>query len=69
MVRFDSSAMWQADYDADEHLLLIWFTGDDKPYGYRDVPEDVFEELCGADSQGRYFAAHIRDRYEVIPPA
>jgi len=28
----------------------------------------VFHDLCAAESQGRYFAAHIRDRYEVIPP-
>ena len=69
MVRFDSSAIWQAKYDADERLLHLWFTGDDKPYGYRDVPEEVFDAFCAAESQGRYFAAHIRDRYEVIPPA
>ena len=41
MVRFDSSAIWQAKYDANERLLHLWFTGDDKPYGYRDVPEEA----------------------------
>lgn len=60
--------MWRAEYDADERCLRIWFTGDDRPYGYRDVSEDVFDGLCSADSPGRYFAAHIRDRYEVIAP-
>lgn len=69
MAYFDSSAMWRAEYDADERLLLIWFTDDDKPYSYGDVPEHIFEELCAADSQGRYFAKHIRDRYEAVPPA
>jgi hypothetical protein len=69
MVRFDSSAIWRAEYDPEERLLQLWFTGDALPYGYRDVPEEVFDELCSAESQGRYFAAHIRDRYEVIPPA
>lgn len=68
MARFDSSAMWRAEYDAEARLLLIWFTGDTKPYGYREVPEDVFDALCDADSQGRYFAAHIRDHYDVVPP-
>lgn len=68
MVRLDSSAMWRAEYDPGERLLHIWFTGNDRPYGYRDVPEIVFDELCTADSQGGYFAGHIRDRYEVIPP-
>jgi len=69
MVRLDSSAMWQANYDAESQMLFIWFTGDALPYGYRDVPIQVFEELCAAESQGRHFATHIRDRYEVVPPA
>lgn len=68
MVRFDSSAMWRAEYDADIRMLYIWFTGNDRAHGYRDVPEEVFEGLCTAESQGRYFAAHIRDHYEVVPP-
>lgn len=68
MPRFASTAIPRAEYDAAERLLLVWFTGDTAPYGYRDVPEEVFEDLCAAESQGRYFAAHIRDRYEVIPP-
>jgi len=69
MVRFDSSAIRRAEYHADERLLQLWFRDDDKPYGYRDVPEDVFDALCAAESQGRYFAGHIRDRYDVMPPA
>lgn len=68
MVRFDSSAIWRADYDPDERLLQLWFTGNTLPYGYRDVPDELFDDLCAADSQGRYFAAHIRDRFETIPP-
>lgn len=69
MVRFDSSAIWRAEYDPEERLLQLWFTGDALPYGYRDVPEDVFDGLCAAESQGRFFTAPIRDRYEVLPPA
>jgi hypothetical protein len=68
MVRFDSSAIWRAEYDPDERLLLLWFAGAAQPYGYRDVPEAVFEALCDAPSQGRYFAAHIRDQYETVSP-
>ena len=58
--------MWQADYDAGERYLRIWFTGDTQPYGYRDVPEEVFDLLCEAESQGRYFAARIRDRIRKL---
>lgn len=70
MVHFDSSAIRRAEYDADERLLQLWFKGDGLPYGYRKVPEEIFDALCAADSQGRFFAAHIRDQYEVVlPPA
>ena len=68
MVYFDSSAIWRAEYDPEARLLQLWFTDDELPYGYRDVPQDVFDEFCSADSQGRFFAAHIRDQYETIPP-
>lgn len=68
MVRFDSSAIWRAEYDAEEQYLLLWFTGDTLPYGYRRVPQQVFDDFCAADSQGRHFAAHIRDQYETVPP-
>jgi hypothetical protein len=32
-------------------------------YRYRDVPARVFRELLGADSKGRYFNQHIRNRF------
>jgi hypothetical protein len=68
VVTFDSSAIWRAEYDPDEQLMLLWFTGDALPYGYRNVPESMFEALCSAESQGRFFAAHIRDQFETMPP-
>lgn len=32
-------------------------------YQYYDVPDDVYEGMMSADSKGRYFNAHIRDKY------
>lgn len=32
-------------------------------YQYFNVPESVFHGLMAASSKGRYFHAHIRDRY------
>ncbi|MFD2648224.1 KTSC domain-containing protein [Devosia albogilva] len=29
---------------------------------------EVYLELLEAESKGRYFAAHIRDRFEYSPP-
>jgi len=48
--------------------LYIWFTDNERPYGYRAVPHEIFDELCDARSHGRFFADQIRDRYEIIPP-
>ena len=32
-------------------------------YRYRDVPEPVFQELLSAESKGRFFNQHIRNRF------
>jgi hypothetical protein len=68
MPRFNSTAIMRAEYDAETLTLRLWFTESGGPYDYRDVPEDIFHGLCDADSQGRYYNQHIRDKYEVVPP-
>ncbi len=68
MPRFDSTAVLRGEYDAESRVLQLWFPDSPGPYGYRDVPEDVFDALCDAESKGRFFARHIRDQYELIPP-
>lgn len=68
MVRFNSTAVRSAEYDAEARVLYLWFRDADAPYGYRDVPEDVFHALSEAESQGTYFREHILDRYEFVPP-
>lgn len=32
-------------------------------YQYYNVPEDVYQGMLAADSKGRYFNAHIRDKF------
>jgi hypothetical protein len=32
-------------------------------YQYYDVPDEVYEGMLSAESKGRYFNAHIRDKY------
>lgn len=68
MPRFDSTAVLRAEYDAESRVLYLWFPDSTGAYGYRDVPEDVFDALCDAPSKGRFFSDHIRDRYDHIPP-
>ena len=57
-----SSVIRNYQYDADHRLLLIDFqTG--RRYVYIDVPEAEVAAMRAALSKGRYFNAHIRDRY------
>ena len=48
---------------------MLWFVESVGPYAYRAVPEAVFDAVCDAAAQGRYYNEHIRDKYEVSPPA
>ncbi|WP_332701046.1 KTSC domain-containing protein [Devosia sp.] len=69
MVWFDSTAILRAEYEPETATLQLWFRESGGPYDYRNVPADIFDGLCDASSKGRYYNEHIRDRYEVIPPA
>lgn len=57
-----SEAIASVGYESASRSLEIQFVGGGL-YRYYEVPQGVFEELMGADSHGRYFMAHIRDRY------
>lgn len=63
-----SSAIDRIDYDPSRRLLSIWFRETGGPYGYHEVPPQVFEGFLRADSKGAYFNDHIRDRYRFDPP-
>ncbi|WEX77240.1 KTSC domain-containing protein [Sinorhizobium numidicum] len=60
----ESSVIRRVKYDIPHRTLSIWFVGRRGAYRYYDVPKRVYEELTEADSPGRYFNEHIRDRYE-----
>ncbi|MDI3339038.1 MAG: KTSC domain-containing protein [Sphaerobacter sp.] len=61
-VPVDSSSLASAGYDVETQVLEIEFR-DGSLYQYFDVPEHVYHSLVEADSKGRYFHAHIRNRY------
>ena len=63
MPDFNSTAIRRAEYNDETRVLTLWFVESGGPYDYFDVPEHVFDELCRAQSKGRYFADHIRDQY------
>ena len=57
-----SSVIRSFDHDAQTGVLTVRFvTG--RVYRYFAVPKAEAEALRAAGSQGRYFNAHIRDRY------
>src|SRR5678816_3403914 len=64
----ESSTISHAQYDAQLHLMTVWFkTGfkDDRCYVY-DVPATVWEGFAAAPSKGQYFARHIRPMLSLI---
>jgi hypothetical protein len=57
-----SEAISSVGYESVTSSLEIEFVGGGV-YCYYEVPRAVYEELMSADSHGKYFMAHIRDRY------
>ena len=58
-----STVIRRFDYRPESHELLIEFvTG--RVYVYCDVPESTVQALLASGAKGRYFNAHIRDRYQ-----
>jgi hypothetical protein len=66
----DSEAMREVEYDPGSRTLRIRFA-DGRWWRYFDVPPSIHAALIAAESHGRYFHEHIRDRfrYERCRPA
>ena len=64
----ESKLLAAAAYIAPRRLLYLRFhSGDD--YRYFTFPAEQYQEFLAAESQGRYFLAHIRNQfpYERLP--
>lgn len=59
----DSTNIEAIGFDSSAQELHVRFLKSGLTYVYYGVEEWVFQELLRADSKGRYFASHIRDRY------
>ena len=59
-----SSMMRSAGYDGSHAVLEIEFVSGEV-YRYHAVPRREWQGLMDADSKGRYFDAHIRDKYPM----
>lgn len=62
MVALDSSNIGGADFDDWSNTLTIEFNSGGV-YEFYNVPRSEYFGLLQADSHGRYFLAHIKDRY------
>ena len=58
----DSKMFLAAAYDADRQILYLRFRSQDV-YRYFEFPDDRYQEFLNAESRGRYFLSHIRDRF------
>ena len=63
MVQVESEAIAEIRYDAARSVLFVRFV-EGAWYSYFDVPRSVYEDFVAADSHGRFFQTHIRDRYD-----
>jgi hypothetical protein len=59
----DSEAMREVEYDPASRTLRICFA-DGRWWRYFAVPPEVHDALITAESLGRHFHEHIRDRFQ-----
>lgn len=62
-IELDSRAIESVGYHPPTRTLRVQFRAGGRTYEYANVPQSAFDSLMRADSRGRYFALHIRDRY------
>ena len=62
-----SVAIAQIEYDAASATLFVQFTSGEW-YSYLGVAPRVHAEFEAAESKGRFFQQHIRDRYAYEGP-
>lgn len=63
MPNFNSSAIKRGEYDPQAMRMVLWFP-EGRSYTFCRVPAHVWQGLLNAPSKGRYYDAHIRDRFQ-----
>jgi hypothetical protein len=58
----ESKMLTSAAYDADKRILYLRFRSGDV-YRYFEFPAAEYQTFLDAESRGRFFLAHIRDRF------
>ena len=60
----ESKMFTSTAYDADRQLLYLRFGKSGDVYRYFQVPVEHNQAFLNAESHGRFFLAHIRDKYD-----
>lgn len=63
MPHVESEAIREIDHDAKTQTLFVRFVDGDW-YRYFAVPRALYDAFRAAESHGRFFHDHVRDRYE-----
>ena len=58
-----STAISRIVYEPETRTLNVWFRESGELYRYYEVPPRVHDAFRKAASKGRFFNAHIKDRY------
>lgn len=60
MIKVDSSIISSIGYDKSNELVYVKFNNGSL-YEYKDVPQDMFDNLLNAPSIGSYLHHHFKD--------
>ena len=63
--KLKSSNLKGARYNAKKKILDIEFQKSGK-YAYHEVPEEVFDNLCNAESPGKFFFSNIKGKFKHV---
>ncbi len=59
----ESSMITSIGYDSNIAVLEIEFKGNGAVWQYYDVPESLYHEFRGSDSQGKFWHANIKGQF------
>jgi len=70
MAEVQSSNIAAVSYSGVTETLFIRFKGKATVYAYQDVPAEIYAELMGSPSIGRYYSKNIKSAYmsEKVDP-
>lgn len=61
----NSSQVKAVAYTADNDVLVTFTRGSE--YLYKNVPEELYEEMIKAESVGKFLNANIKGKFEYLP--